>query len=123
MAERSPRTSLSTNPDDSSGYRRTTGGGRRRSAGGGGGTGKMIGINLILAMLVAGLVISGWFIANQHQLLTAEKQALDAAESRIAVLEGQAAGHRRDAHRFRGGYPGEDRFLGERDPKTLGGLQ
>ena len=47
----------------------------------------MIGINLILAVLIAGLVIAGWFIANQHQLLTAEKQALDGAESRIAVLE------------------------------------
>jgi len=47
----------------------------------------MIGINLILAVLIAGLVIAGWFIANQHQLLTAEKRALDAAESRIAVLE------------------------------------
>lgn len=47
----------------------------------------MIGINLVLAVLVAGLVLAGWFIANQHQLLTAEKKALDAAESRIAHLE------------------------------------
>jgi chromosome segregation ATPase len=47
----------------------------------------MIGINLMLAVLVAGLVLAGWFIANQHQLLTAEKKALDAAESRIAHLE------------------------------------
>jgi chromosome segregation ATPase len=47
----------------------------------------LIGINLILAVLVAGLVIAGWFIANQHQLLTAEKNALDGAENRIALLE------------------------------------
>jgi len=44
-------------------------------------------VNLILALLVAGVVIAGWFILNQHQLLTAEKKALDAAETRIAHLE------------------------------------
>jgi chromosome segregation ATPase len=89
MAEPSPRNSISTNPDDTTGYRRTgkSGGGRRRSSEGGTGGGRMIGVNLILAVLVAGLVIAGWFIANQHQLLTAEKKALDAAESRIALLE------------------------------------
>jgi chromosome segregation ATPase len=87
MAERSPRnSSISTNPDDATGYRRGSGGARRRTSSGGGGS-KMIGINLILAVLVAGLVIAGWFIANQHQLLTAEKTALDAAEGRIALLE------------------------------------
>jgi chromosome segregation ATPase len=90
MAERSPRTStISTNPADASARRRggkATGTPRRRSGSGSGG-GRMIGLNLILAVLVAGLVIAGWFIANQHQLLTAEKQSLEAAESRIAVLE------------------------------------
>lgn len=90
MTDRSPQTSsLSANPDDSTGYRRGgRGGGRRRpSASGGGGGGRMLGVNLILAVLVAGLVVAGWFIANQHQLLTAEKKALDAAEGRIAQLE------------------------------------
>ena len=91
MAERPPRNSISTNPDDSTGYRRTTKGSSTRRRGGtggsGGSSGKLIGINLILAVLVAGLVIAGWFIANQHQLLTAEKNALDAAENRIALLE------------------------------------
>ncbi|TNF88932.1 MAG: hypothetical protein EP301_03935 [Gammaproteobacteria bacterium] len=90
MTDRSPQTSsLSANPDDSTGYRRGgKGGGRRRpSASGGGGGGRMLGVNLILAVLVAGLVVAGWFIANQHQLLTAEKKALDAAEGRIAQLE------------------------------------
>jgi len=85
MAERPPRTSISTNPEDSTGYRRSTGGTRRKT--GSTGSGKMIGINLILAVLVAGLVIAGWFIANQHQLLTEEKLALNSAESRIAQME------------------------------------
>ena len=44
-------------------------------------------MNLVLALLVAGLLIGGWFIVNQHQLLTAEKKALDDAEARIAQLE------------------------------------
>lgn len=89
MAERSPQnSSLSANPDDSAGHRRgsKTGGSSRRRASPSGG-GRMVGINLILAVLVAGLVVAGWFIANQHQLLTDEKKALDAAESRIALLE------------------------------------
>ena len=93
MTDRSPQTSsLSANPDDSTGYRRGGkskggGAGRRRPSGSGGGGGRMLGTNLILAVLVAGVVVAGWFIANQHQLLTAEKKALDAAESRIALLE------------------------------------
>ena len=88
MAERSSGPSISTNPEDASGYRRAgkTSGGRRRG-GSGGGTSKTLGVNLILAVLVAGIVVAGWFIANQHQLLAVEKKALDMAESRIAVLE------------------------------------
>ena len=96
MNDRSPQTSsLSANPDDSTGYRRgskgskggKSGGASRRRPSGGSGGGRMLGTNLILAVLVAGVVVAGWFIANQHQLLTAEKKALDAAESRIALLE------------------------------------
>ena len=92
MTDRSPQTSsLSANPDDSTGYRRGGKGGgsgrRRPASGSSAGGGRMLGINLILAVLVAGLVVAGWFIANQHQLLTDEKKALDAAESRIALLE------------------------------------
>jgi chromosome segregation ATPase len=89
MADRSPQSSISTNPDDSAGYRRSgkSGSSGRRRSGSSSGGGKMIGVNLILACLVAGIVIAGWFIANQHQLLTAEKKALDEAEVRIAVLE------------------------------------
>jgi predicted ATP-binding protein involved in virulence len=84
MADRSPQ-SLSANPDDS-GYRRGSAG-RRRTASSGSGGGRSLGVNLMLAVLVAGLMVAGWFIANQHQLLTAEKKSLDAAESRIALLE------------------------------------
>ena len=47
----------------------------------------MIGLNLMLALLVAGLVVAGWFIANQHQLLVEEALALEDAKGRIAVLE------------------------------------
>ena len=92
MTDRSPQaSSLSANPDDSTGYRRGGKGGgsgrRRPASGSSAGGGRMLGTNLILAVLVAGLVVAGWFIANQHQLLTAEKKALDAAESRIALME------------------------------------
>ncbi len=85
MAER-PRTSptsISTRPEDATGYRR--GGATRR--GGGAGGGRMIGVNLILMALVAGLVIAGWFIANQHQLLGEQQHVLAEAEQRIAALE------------------------------------
>jgi len=90
MADRSQQ-SLSADPDDS-GHRRggasgRSSGRRRSTSGSSSGGGRMLGTNLILAILVAGLVIAGWFIANQHQLLTAEKKALDAAESRIALME------------------------------------
>ncbi|MCZ6853350.1 MAG: hypothetical protein O7G86_05460, partial [Gammaproteobacteria bacterium] len=84
MAER-PRTSpttISPNPDDATGHRR--GAGTRR---GGSGGGRMIGVNLILAVLVAGLVSAGWFIANQHQLLGKEQLAAADASERIKRLE------------------------------------
>lgn len=76
--------SISANPDDAGGRRR--GGGKRRRGGGGDGP-RMLGINLIMAVLVAGLMVGGWFIANQHQLLKDEQAALVSASERIAVLE------------------------------------
>lgn len=85
MADRSTQ-SLSANPDDS-GYRRGGSSRRRPNSSSSGGGGRSLGVNLVLAVLVAGLMVAGWFIANQHQLLTAEKKALDAAESRIALME------------------------------------
>ena len=85
MAER-PRTApttISTSPEDAGGYRRGTG--TRRGSGGGGG--RMIGINLILAVLVAGVVLAGWVISNQHQMLIAEQNAVAAAGARLKRLE------------------------------------
>lgn len=81
MAQKS---SISANPDDASGYRR--GGARRRGSSGGEGP-RMIGVNIIMAVLVAGLMVAGWFIANQHQLLKAEQSVLAQAQERIGVLE------------------------------------
>ncbi|MBH79332.1 MAG: hypothetical protein CMQ49_02330 [Gammaproteobacteria bacterium] len=74
--------SISANPDDAGGYRR---GGQRRRAGGG--APRMIGINLIMAVLMAGLMVAGWFIANQHQLLEQAQVDREQAAERIAVLE------------------------------------
>ncbi len=85
MAERPGKSSISASPDDVSGRRRPAQGGRRRASKDR--EGRMIGLNLILAVLVAGLVVAGWFIANQHKLLVEEAQALEDAKGRIAVLE------------------------------------
>ena len=78
------KTSISAGPDDVGGRRR--GGGQRRR-GGGSDAPRMIGVNLIMAVLVAGLMVAGWFIANQHQLLNEGQAALESASERIAVLE------------------------------------
>ncbi len=85
-----PTPTLSTSPDESQGRRRAGGvgsadAGRRRSGGSGGGS--SIAINLVLAILVAGLMVAGWFLANQHQMLSEEQQARKAAEQRLLVLE------------------------------------
>jgi chromosome segregation ATPase len=47
----------------------------------------MLGMNIMLAILVAGLVLAGWFIANQQQMLDAEQAKLADANSRLMVLE------------------------------------
>ncbi|MDP6825902.1 MAG: hypothetical protein QF515_02095 [Pseudomonadales bacterium] len=47
----------------------------------------MIGVNLMLAVMVAGLLVAGWFIANQHQIIVAEQAERAAAHKRIAALE------------------------------------
>lgn len=85
MADRPSTQPISASPEDSAGYRRSSSG--RRRGGSPGSAPRMIGINLILAVLVVGLVIAGWFIASQHQLLIDEQEALNAAQGRIAVLE------------------------------------
>lgn len=79
-------TSISASPDDAAGARRGGGGGGRRRAAKDRG-GSSIGVNLILVILLAGLMVAGWFVANQQQTLVAEKQAREAAEARIALME------------------------------------
>ena len=67
------------------GYKR--GGGNARAKPGGGGTARMIGLNFVMALLIAGLALAGWFIANQQQLLTAEQDRVSDANKRIERLE------------------------------------
>jgi chromosome segregation ATPase len=43
--------------------------------------------NAVLAVLIAGLAGAGWYLAEQHQRLQQESQALDDAEARIKVME------------------------------------
>ncbi len=64
-------------------------GGGRGGSGGGGGSGRSssVALNIVLAILVAGLMVAGWFVANQHQLLSAEQEARKSAEQRLLVLE------------------------------------
>ena len=61
---RSPELSTTDSPN---GYRR--GGGRTTENPKSGGVGKQIGMNLMVALLLGGLVLAGWFIANQQQML------------------------------------------------------
>jgi ribosome-binding protein aMBF1 (putative translation factor) len=75
---------ISTSPDEAGGYRR---GGARKRAPGASGAGSMIGFNLAIVAMVAGLVVVGWFIAGQHQELQASARALAAADKRLATLE------------------------------------
>ena len=85
MADKSQAKSISASPDDASGYRRGAASGRRRGTATQGP--RLLGMNLILAVLVAGLVVAGWFIANQHQLLVEGQQEMASAEDRLVVLE------------------------------------
>lgn len=75
---------IAANPKDTAGYR--PGAGRPRAAAAGG-AGRVIGLNFVMAILVAGLVVAGWFIANQHQELKTAAAQLSDAENRIARLE------------------------------------
>ena len=62
---------------------------RRRSGRGDGGatTGRLIGINLVLALLIVGLCAAGWFIVELQSVLITSHQQLEKAERRIALLE------------------------------------
>lgn len=67
------------------GYRRT--GGRRPDGKRSGGVGKQVGTNLIMAILLGGLVLAGWFIANQQQMLAEEQARVSDANQRLERLE------------------------------------
>ena len=74
---------IAADPDDSTGYRR---GGKPRPPEGGG-TGRLLGLNVVLAVLVAGLVVAGWFVASQHQQLSEAERLLGEADQRLRRLE------------------------------------
>jgi len=88
---------ISAIPDDGGARRRPSsggGGGRKRGGGGGGGDAespsgpKSTGATLVMfGVLLTGLLVAGWFIYSQHQLLQAEMAALEAAKGRLVVLE------------------------------------
>lgn len=71
--------------DDVDSYRRRN----RRSEGGT--TGRMIGVNLVLGLLIAGLCAAGWFIVELQSVLISSQQQLEKAETRIAQLEKEVA--------------------------------
>ena len=82
MSEHPPNPSISAAPEDA--RRRPATAARRRGDDGGG---RMIGFTLVLAVLAAGLAAAGWFIANQHQLLTEGQRQVADARTRIEALE------------------------------------
>ena len=73
---------IAANPNDVAGRRRPGGQGPRRAEGG-----RPIGFTLLVAILVAGLMVAGWFIANQQQMLAEARTSLDSATQRIGHLE------------------------------------
>ena len=79
---RAPKLSTTDSP---TGYRR--GGSRSPESTRTGGVGKQIGMNLLVALLIGGLALAGWFIVNQQQMLAAEQARVDQASERIAKLE------------------------------------
>ena len=76
--------SISAAPEDA---RRRSPSASRRRGGDGGGGGKMLGVTLGLVVVMAGLAVAGWFIANQQRLLADEQQRLAQAQQRIEALE------------------------------------
>lgn len=82
MSEHPGTPSISAEPDDV----RIRSGGRKRPGGGPSG-GKLVLINLLLVIMVTGLGVAGWFIANQHQLLLAEQDRAENANRRLRALE------------------------------------
>ncbi len=86
MPKERPIPSISTGPEPGSGL--TAGDSdRRRPSARASGAPRSVALNVVLAILVAGLMIAGWFVANQHQLLIVEQEARADAERRLVVLE------------------------------------
>ena len=83
MADKEPSATgeFVADPGDAAGYRRQ---GRPRTAAR---NSRSIGNTLILAVLVVGLAVAGWFVATQHQALVKAEAELSHAGQRIAVLE------------------------------------
>ena len=81
----SDRSTPELSTESSPGYRR--GSGRRPDKKSTGGVGKQIGMNLIMAILLGGLVLAGWFIANQQQMLAEEQTRVNDANARLVKLE------------------------------------
>ncbi|MEQ9002113.1 MAG: hypothetical protein RIE74_00960, partial [Pseudomonadales bacterium] len=88
MSDKNDRGAISTSPDEFAGRRRgATPGPRRRAGGGEGGGGSRLVGNLGLAVLAAGLLVAGWFIAEQYQQLQESDRSLADARARIEVME------------------------------------
>lgn len=87
MSDRNDRGAISTSPDEFAGRRRGATPGPRRRGGGGEGGGSRLAGNLGLAVLTAGLMVAGWFIAEQYQRLQDSDRSLTDARTRIEVLE------------------------------------
>jgi DNA repair exonuclease SbcCD ATPase subunit len=98
MSDRPELGSISTSPDDVGGRRRAPTSGRRRSGSaagsgdsGGGSRGdrasRGMGISLVIAVLLAGLAVSGWFIFEQQQRLQRDAEELASARVRLDALE------------------------------------
>ncbi len=68
-------------------YRRGSSGGRNRSVKGRAGTARLIGMNFVIVLLVAGLMLSGWFIANQQEMMKGAQAELLRANDRLIRLE------------------------------------
>lgn len=85
MADREPRDGgarIAANPTDAGGYRRAP-----RRAEDRGTQGRSIGFSFLIVVLVAGLGVAGWFIANQQRMLGQSRANLESATQRIAQLE------------------------------------
>ncbi|MCR9277530.1 MAG: hypothetical protein NXH85_06110 [Pseudomonadaceae bacterium] len=77
---------ISAEPDDAAGYRKRSGGGGG-STGSSGGGGRSFVSNIFMVLIIAALAVAGWFIANQHEQLSASDAALENANQRLLLLE------------------------------------